>query len=190
MERTILASLRYRLARSVRAEVEEGCGTEVEEGDQTLKHSRAPRGRPDGDGSAPASAAQACTSGFRGTGSVSFLPTRSFDSVEGWVVMELSSFSDATMLSREQVTESCVTEDSLWSRLAWERARERVLCSGLVQLVQSVVYGDKSEPWTSREHKSSEEQLWSGTSADSDTMSDGLSTDAGRKIQIKAGFSI
>lgn len=58
---------------------------------------------------------------------------------------------------------------------------ERVLCSGLVQLVQRVVYGDKSEPWTSREHRSSEEQLWSGTSADSDT----LSTDAGKIIKNK-----
>lgn len=116
VDRTILASLRYRLARSVRAELEEGCGTEVEEGDQMLKHNRAPRGLPEGDGKAPESEEQACISG--GTGSVSFILTRSLDSVEGWVVRELSSFSGATMFSRECAMESCVMDDSLWSRLA------------------------------------------------------------------------
>lgn len=102
----------------MRAEVEEGCGTEVEEGDQTLKHNRVPRGRPEGDGKGPESEAQGWTSGTGGTGSVSFIPTRSRDSGEGWVVMELSSLSgNATTFSRERVTESCVAEDSLWSRL-------------------------------------------------------------------------
>lgn len=117
VDRTILASLRYRLARSVRAEVEEGGGTEVEEGDQTLKHNRAPRGRPEGDGKAPESEAQGWTSGTGGTGSVSFILTRSLDSVESWVVMELSSLSGATTFSRQRVTGSCVIEDSLGSRL-------------------------------------------------------------------------
>lgn len=120
VDRTILASLRYRLTRSVRAEVEEGCGTEVEEGDQTVKHNRAPRGRPEGEGKAPESEAQGWTSGTGGTGSVSFILT--LDSVESWLVMELSSLSGATTFSRERVMESCVTEDSLWSRLEWERA--------------------------------------------------------------------
>lgn len=113
VDRTILASLRYRLARSVRAELEEGCDTEVEEGDQTLKHNRAPRGRPEGDAKAAESEAHACISGTGGTGSVSFILTGSLDSVEGWVVMELSSFSGATTFSRECVMESCVMEDSL-----------------------------------------------------------------------------
>lgn len=115
VDRTILASLRYRLARSVRAEVEEGGGTEVEEGDQMLKHKRAPRGRPEGDGKAPESEAQGWTSGTGGTGSVSFILTRSLDSVESWV--ELSSLSGATTFSRQRVTGSCVIEDSLGSRL-------------------------------------------------------------------------
>lgn len=52
------------------------------------------------------------------------------------------------------------------ARPRWLREESRVQSSRLVQLpsigaVWSVPYGDESEPWTSREHKSSEEQVWS-----------------------------
>lgn len=49
VERTILASFRYRLAFSVWAEDDDENGTK-EDGDQMLKHNLVPRGCPGGDG--------------------------------------------------------------------------------------------------------------------------------------------
>lgn len=106
-----------------------------------------------------------------------------------------SSPPSALMFSRDQSGEwSWVWEESLWpaswrSRAEpWRRSEQGALWSRLVQLpsvgaVRGVSKGERSEaecrePCTSREHRSSEEQLWSGRSATSDTMREALSTEA------------
>ena len=116
---------------------------------------------------------------------------RSLESTEA----EVSSLSWASIFSGERAAESWAMDDSLWSGQAGDRAsrhtEERTLGSRLVQLplagaVRSVPYGEESEPCTSREHRSSEEQLRSGMSASSDTMREALSTDAvGIRDKIK-----
>lgn len=125
-----------------------------------------------------------------GTGSVNLVLARSL----GCMGARVSSLSWASsMFSGEHTADSWATEDSLWSRQAGERVsrsmEERTLGSKLVQLpsveaIRSAPYGTESEPCTSREHRSSEEQLWSGTSASSDTISEALSTDAARITDV------
>lgn len=102
---------------------------------------------------------------------VSFLLVRSLLCVRDMgLTPVISSFSGTLTASGDNCGEwgfeSCMTEDSLRSSRAGVcRLREEwVLCSRLVQLpsvgtTRKVPYGEESEPCTSREHRSSEEQL-------------------------------
>ncbi len=203
VERTILASFRYPLVvRSVRgrsrwlgllrAEVAGGC-EEEEDGDQTLKYSRVPRSWAVGDGvRAEAAAAVEVTAELEahwdgvlgGKRRVSFLLVRSLCCARDMgLTPVISSFSGTLIASGDSWGEWGL--DSLWSSRAGvcHLREEWVLWSRLVQLpsvatMRKVPYGEESEPCTSREHRSSEEQLWSGMSAVSDTTREALSTEA------------
>lgn len=183
----------------LRAEVAWGW-EEEEDGDQTLKHSRVPRSWAVGDGEvqaegvrAEAVAAVEVTAELEahwdgvlgGKRRISFLLVRSLCCVRDvGLTPVISSFSGTLTTSGdnwgEWSFESCVRS----RRAGVCRLREEwVLWSRLVQLpsigtICKVPYGEESEPCTSREHRSSEEQLWSGMSAVSDTIREALSTEA------------
>lgn len=159
----------------LRAEVEWGC-EEEDDGDQTLKQSRVPRSGAVGDGDGVTAEAapelevtaeleahwEAALAGKR---RVSFLLVRSLCCMQDTgLALVISSLSARLTASGDDCGEWGL-ESSLWSsRGVCSRSEDWLLCSRLVQLpsvgtIRRVPYGEESDPWTSSEQRSSEEQL-------------------------------